>query len=169
MSKIKRINPEDRENLVAYLDGELDDDSTLRVDAILSDSQVARHEVEMLTRTWEMLDMIPQEHASADFTQTTLDNVRQAEATSPGVTTEQVIPYLRLALGVSAWLSGVIAASWLGFMVTRAWSPNPAEELIRDLPVVENLHLYQKLDLEDQEMIVLLQEIEKRKLLDVHP
>lgn len=169
MSNIKRLKPEDRENLVAYLDGELDDSTAGAVDEILSESQVARHEVEMLTRTWEMLDLIPKEEASEDFTQTTLQTVRLADTSETGVTTEQVMPYLRLALGILVWLSGTIFASWAGFMITRAWTPNPAEDLIRDLPVIENLHRYQKLELEDQGMVVLLQEINRRESLDVQP
>ncbi|HSG73251.1 MAG TPA: hypothetical protein VLA12_22740 [Planctomycetaceae bacterium] len=171
MSKIKRLNPEDRENLVAYLDGELDDSTTSAVEEVLSESQVARHEVEMLTRTWEMLDLIPKEHASPDFTQTTLQTVRLADTNEPGMTSEQVVPYLRLVMGILIWLTGTVLASWAGFMITRAWTPNPAEELIQDLPVVENLHRYQKLELEDQGMIEFLQELERQRkeLLDVQP
>ena len=162
MSKIKRLSPEDRENLVAYLDGELDDQSTQRVDSILSESQVARHEVEMLTRTWEMLDLIPQEKAPDTFTQTTLQTVRLADAKKPGFDSDQLVPYVRMALGIIVWLSGTTLAAWAGFSITRAWTPNPAEELIQDYPVVKNLHIYQKLDLEDAESIEFLERLEQK-------
>jgi anti-sigma factor RsiW len=55
------ITPELRENLVAYLDGELDEVATLEVERTLSESAEIRLEVEELSRTW---DLSAAEHAA---------------------------------------------------------------------------------------------------------
>lgn len=144
MDRIKRLNPEDRENLVAYLDGELDDLGTSAIDSTLSESPVARHEVEMLTRTWEMLDLLPQERASDSFTQTTIQTalLSESETTGPGL--ERFVPKLKLVAEACAWACGLMLSAWIGVQSTRWWVANPTDELIRDLPVIENIDTYRE-------------------------
>lgn len=144
MDKIKRLKSDERENLVAYLDGELDENSTRVIDDALATSQVARHEVEMLTRTWEMLDLLPREKASDSFTQTTMQTALQAEKPAPSIAAEDLIPRIRQAASVFAWSAGLLFVAWGGFMLTNRWINNPADQLIEELPVVENLELYQE-------------------------
>ena len=80
MEKVLRLTSEQRADLVAYLDGELDESPTQEIDRILARSAVARHEVEALSRAWEMLDILPRPKASSTFTERTMSTLQLAEA-----------------------------------------------------------------------------------------
>ncbi|MCH8828754.1 MAG: hypothetical protein IID45_04170, partial [Planctomycetes bacterium] len=56
MNETTRLSPQQRDDLVAYLDGELDEETTQSMERTLAHSPVARHEMDMLTRTWSLLD-----------------------------------------------------------------------------------------------------------------
>ena len=161
MEKTVRLNADQREDLVAYLDGELPDDQVLQIDHIIARSEVARHEVEALARTWEMLDILPPMRASDDFANKTLTNLKVAE--EPFVLTEQswYIYLARFAVS-TGWIASFVIFGWLGFQITRYWISNPNEELLRDLPVIENLDQYQ-----DVGEIEFLRELKKHGLFDM--
>ena len=79
MDKMKRVSVEDRDNFVAYLDGELSPDEIKKLEGILADSPVARKDVEMLVRTYELLDLLPRPQATTEFTQRTMATVKLAD------------------------------------------------------------------------------------------
>ena len=161
MDKISRLKSEQREDLVAYLDGELDGEQSRAIDQALVGSPVARHEVEMLTRTWEMLDLLPAEKAPETFTHTTMQTVLLEEKTEPSVSLDQYYPQVRLVCMAFIWLAGVSVASWLGFTISNRWVQNPTDQLIEDLPVIQNLELYESLNIEGGTGVELLKELER--------
>ena len=59
----QRLSPAERDNLVAYLDGELPDGESRRIATKLTSSPTARREVEALERTWQLLDHLPRPQA----------------------------------------------------------------------------------------------------------
>ena len=69
------LNEEDRANLVAYLDGELDEHAARDLEARLANDPRARAEAETLRRTWELLDYLPRAEASGSFTHRTLERL----------------------------------------------------------------------------------------------
>ena len=71
MNASEKLTSQQRENLVAYLDGELDEVETQEIERTLAHSLEARHEVDMLTRTWELLDTLPKSKASEEFSERT--------------------------------------------------------------------------------------------------
>jgi len=150
MERATRLSADQRDNLVAYLDGELPESETRHIDQVLARSEVARHEVEALARTWELLDALPKLHATPEFTQKTITNLRLAEVSTP-VTEQPWFLALQKTSLAALWLTTVAFSFWLGFTITRDWVPNPSEELLEDLPVVERLHLYQ--DVQDVEFL----------------
>ena len=166
MEKITRLKSEQREDLVAYLDGELEGDKTRAIDQALVNSPVARHEVEMLTRTWEMLDLLPQEKAPDTFTQTTMQTIRLEDSTEPKVDLNRFLPQVRLVAMAFVWLLGVSISSWLGFTIANQWVDNPTDRLVEDLPVIQNMELYQSLDIEDGDGIDFLKELERTGALN---
>ena len=87
MEKTVRLNADQREDLVAYLDGELPDEQVQQIDHIIARSEVARHEVEALARTWELLDILPPAKASDDFANKTMTNLKIME--QPFILAEQ--------------------------------------------------------------------------------
>src|SRR5580704_12809187 len=75
MSKPSSLTAQDRDNLVAYLDGELDERTARALQAKLARDPQARAEVEALKRSWNMLDYLPRGEASSQFTSRTLDRL----------------------------------------------------------------------------------------------
>src|SRR5262249_41070651 len=68
-----QLTDEDRANLVAYLDGELDAEAAQALEAKLSVDPTARAEADALKRTWELLDYLPRPEPSPSFTHRTLE------------------------------------------------------------------------------------------------
>ncbi len=145
MTKITRLTPDDRENLVAYLDGELDDASTQKIEKTLAVSSVARHEVEMLEQTWELLEELPREKASADFTQRTMATVKVVDVKSND-RAKHWLTRARKGLILSGWLTAITVSAVVGFAATRFWIPNETDILVNDLPIIENLDAYHDVD-----------------------
>ena len=54
-----RLTPDERADLVAYVDGELPEAHSRLISTKLTHSATARREVEMLQKTWELLDHLP--------------------------------------------------------------------------------------------------------------
>ena len=54
-----RLTPDERADLVAYVDGELPETHARSIATKLTHSATARREVEMLQKTWELLDYLP--------------------------------------------------------------------------------------------------------------
>ena len=163
MEKTVRLNADQREDLVAYLDGELPDAQVQQIDHIIARSEVARHEVEALSRTWEMLDALPSARASDDFTSRTMTNLKVMEA--PFVLADQSwFGYLTRTLAVSGWLLALGLCSVIGFQITRHWIPDPNEELLQELPVIENLDHYREI-----REIEFLMELKRSSLFDEAP
>src|SRR5689334_24912554 len=66
------LNEQRRDELTAYLDGELDEATAAVVEQRLRDDPALRREAETLKRAWEMLDFLPQPEPSTDFASRTL-------------------------------------------------------------------------------------------------
>ncbi len=159
-----------QENLIAYLDGELTDEAAASVEKTLAKEIGARQEVERLTRTWELLDLLPDGRASDGFTEKTLTAVRTKLATPtqsqvedeqddviPGAGRERVI---RLGRRTVAFLVLLFVAA-VGFNSTFQKGAEPIDELLIELPVVERLDEYREAgDVE------FLQTLEKSGLFD---
>ena len=160
MEKTLRLSADQREDLVAYLDGELPDAQAQQIDQVLARSEVARHEVEALARTWEMLDVLPTPKAPPEFTERTMTTLKVAEV--PFDITEQ--PWFKPAkrgLVAVVWITAVCLSGWFGYQITNEWIANPTRQLLVDLPTVEKLDLYQEV-----ESIDFLDSLHKSQLFD---
>ena len=83
MEKMPRLTPEQRSNLVAYLDGELADGEAKGIEENLDKSPAVQHDVEMLERTWEMLDQLPRMALPQEFTARAVSAIKLDEAPRP--------------------------------------------------------------------------------------
>jgi anti-sigma factor RsiW len=135
----QRLSIDERSNLVAYLDGELNDAESRRIATKLTQSLTARREVDALQKTWEMLDLLPRPKASEDFTARTMTVATQQ---TDGLV-ESVASELTRRLGIALTCVALSATLFvLGyFLVLRVW-PNPTARLARDLPIAESLDEY---------------------------
>jgi anti-sigma factor RsiW len=149
------LNEEDRDDLVAYLDGELEKNAATELEAKLQRDPRIRAEADVLRKTWELLDYLPRPQPSGNFTHRTMERL---------ATQQRAFPLSRLParwrsviLGVG-WAAAVLIASAVGFAGGK-WLPHPEpqpvldaqqqaeqEALIRDLRVIENKRLYDHVD-----------------------
>lgn len=143
-----------REQLVAYLDGELDADTASDLENQMATDPALREQLNRLEIAWGLLDHLPRAQVDEAFTQSTLEMV--AFSAQEEVRLEQdLLPRRRRRRRVLA-TAGLLAAGVLSFgLVNRFW-PDPNEQLLRDLPVLQNLDQYRHLD--DVEFLRLLED-----------
>jgi hypothetical protein len=128
------------EQLVAYLDGELDPQAARQMENLLAADEHARRRLNQLASSWDLLDQLPRATVDDLFTRTTVEMV--ALAAEDEVTQAQAADPARRRL---RWLEGglaALAAAVVGFVVVVVAMPNQNEALLHDLPVVKNLELY---------------------------
>jgi anti-sigma factor RsiW len=143
VSPEQRLSPEERANLVAYIDGELTENEARLIATKLTQSPTARLEVDSLKKTWELLEYLPRPQASEEFPERTLTSIRSLNSRG-GAWDERARAGMALGvrLAVSAFVAG--ASLGLGFVLTWwAW-PDPASRLARDLSLAEHLEEYEE-------------------------
>ncbi len=148
------------EELVAYLDGELDPKAAEGIATRLSLDPTLRAEAESLQRTWDILDILPRPRPSADFATRTLSQaVPMPSASSPGPTisfqTPGAVPIATTHAprpGVAFWLASIaviLVAAGVGYFGHRELAPpKPAgvDPKMEDFPLMKNLRLYRDVD-----------------------
>ena len=147
MEESTPLTPDLRANLVAYLDGELDEVATLEVEKTLSESEEIRLEVEALSKTWELLDALPPVQASSQFTERTLQSLQTGSVSDSKRTL--VSPAVRRNLFGGLLAVGLASCAVLGFYLANRGIPQRSDDLVRDLPVIENLDLYEEVGNEE--------------------
>jgi anti-sigma factor RsiW len=143
MAVEQRLSVAERDNLVAYLDGELNEAESRVLASKLTRSVSGRREKEALERTWELLDHLPRPEAPEEFASRT---VSQAEGLGAGDEqlarvagrTARIVVRVAVCLGIAAATVGVAYAGvrWL-------W-PDPTGRLARELPLAEHLEEYRE-------------------------
>jgi len=139
------------EQLVAYLDGELDERAGRQIEQLLADDPQVRQRLQRLERAWELLDELDVSQVSEQFTQTTLEIVT--------VAAKQHVEQDVAAAPRRRWAvigGSLLAAGLAGFLAVAWLRPDPDRQLIEDLPVLENLDHYRQID--DIEVLRLLAE-----------
>ena len=132
------------EELTAYLDGELDAADVRRVEERLARDSAYQVELQRLERAWGMLDRLPRATVDEAFSKTTIEMVAVAASEEAhAVLAEQPRRRRRQRLLAAG---GMLAAGLIGFVVGTHLFPNPNEELLRDLPVLENFERYYQAD-----------------------
>ncbi|MCH2202881.1 MAG: hypothetical protein MK102_12990 [Fuerstiella sp.] len=98
------------EQLVAYLDGELDDEQAAGVEKRLSKDPKLRQLADELDRTWGMLDALGPVEASDEFSVQTMKTIA-----ATGTDSRQRVPAL-VSRFVASWLNSY-ALTWFGIGV----------------------------------------------------
>jgi anti-sigma factor RsiW len=144
MNDTDQLTPEEREDLVSYLDGELDAEAARALEAKLGLDPAIRQEAEALKRTWELLDYLPRPQAPEHFTDRTLERLE----------TRQMVLTRRRRwrrwLGGLSWAGSAAAAALVGYLLLHDGSPTepppPSPEDIRLLEHREYWHHFEKID-----------------------
>jgi len=150
---------EPTEELVAYLDGELDPKAAEAVATRLSLDPKLRAEADALQRAWDVLDVLPRPQPSAAFATRTVSQVipipgagsgtQFLSPSGPAAATMPAIP--ARPPGAGFWLASaalVLLAGAGGYLGHRAVAPppKPAEPALEDVPLMKNLRLYRNVD-----------------------
>ncbi len=141
MEKLSRLTSEDRDNLPAYLDGELDEAQTRRIESLLVQNSVARNDVELLSKTYDLLDELERPDAPKDFVEKTLataklEQIKTPLSDQPWFQTTQKVGILL------SWTVAFIIAAVAGFLITNRFVTDGSDKLVRELPVIQNLDRY---------------------------
>ena len=142
------LNDDERDELIAYLDGELTEADARRVESKLSADPAIRAEADSLKRTWDLLDYLPRPEPSPSFTHRTFERltpVRPLLLAGP-------FHRRRWLLGLG-WAAALLVATLAGYaaapLVLPGWkapgdpSADADQQLARELRLVERLRLYQ--------------------------
>jgi len=146
--------PSLEQELVAYLDHELDEETSRRIEQLLATDPKVRGTLQQLERAWDALDELHRVEVDEHFTQSTLEMVA-VEASGELETVRQGTTRRR----AKRWLlgtTGLLAAGLAGFFTALWLWPDPKEQLFDDLPVIENLDQYRQID--DIEFLRLLRD-----------
>lgn len=147
-------DPEDSEDprlteLVAYLDGELDDSNSERLEKRLAQDRDLRQYAETLDRTWQMLNTLGEPTASGEFTRKTLASITAISAESQTVVSQQglatrvsSIPFGRILLWLLVGFSATGAALLLARQSDLRQTSADDQQLLRDLELLKE---YQRL------------------------
>ena len=145
------------EELVAYLDGELDPGASEAFAAKLRQDPKLRAEAESLQRAWDVLDVLPRPLPTPSFATRTLSQAIPAAAAPSGT---QVVPYTDPRAPVAAsrpgsgfWFAStavIVAAAIGGYFGHRAMAPAPRtvspDPPLEDVTLMKNLRLYRHVD-----------------------
>ncbi len=136
-----RLTPDERANLVAYIDGELPEPIARVLSTKLTHSATARQEVDALKRTWELLGHLPLPQVDGQFSERTILGIRQVDTASPAWESSARWASSWAAVG-AAYLSILAASVGLGYAGSRWLWPDPSGRLARDLSLAEHLEEY---------------------------
>jgi hypothetical protein len=136
-----RLTPDERADLVAFVDGELPEAHSRMISTKLTQSATARREVEMLQKTWQMLDHLPRPQATEQFSEKTISHIRRLELKDRSWEPVVAAWSARLAR-VMVYMVLAAASLGAGFSVTRWVWPDPTERLVQDLTLAERLDDY---------------------------
>ena len=136
-------DPVIEEQLVAYLDGELDAEASRRVEELLAADPKVRQALQGLDRTWELLGELEAPQVAERFAQSTLEMVAVAavEDTERSRTEASRRRRWRWVM-----LSGSLLAAGAAGLLGIWLRPDPNRQLIDDLPVLESLDEYRQID-----------------------
>ncbi len=141
------LNEDEKAELVAYLDGELDEASTQAVEAKIAADPTTRAELDALKQTWGMLDYLPKANPSPNFTHRTLERLTLENV--PASKTMPMPSRTRPWIIGASWAAAVLLAIGVGYLsTTRLWpttsTPPPEPIPDADLPLVRHLRIAEK-------------------------
>jgi anti-sigma factor RsiW len=134
----------DDDELVAYLDGELDAGGAARVERRLADDPEFRAKLARLQQAWDLLDSLQRSEADDDFTRSTVEMVAlraegDVRSGNEAIRRSQALAWIGTAAAAAL-------AAWLGYSALMHRLARPNRELARDLPVIERIDEYVNVD-----------------------
>jgi len=133
------------DEIVAYLDGELDTEAIARVERRLSEDASYRARLGQLQHAWDLLDNLRRTEADDEFVQSTVAMVavqaeQEAKTQKMRIVRQQSLAWLTLT-------AAVLLSIAAGYAVLHRRMTRDDRNLVRDLPVIEHVDEY--LNVED--------------------
>jgi len=128
------------EELVAYLDGELDPESSRDVERRLSQDADYRQRLRQLQQSWDLLDRLPKADVDASFTQSTVALIAVKAGDDVEVIKERRSKRRRILRWIG--VGGVAVAFLVGYALVYSVAVRHNRRLLRDLPVIERIDEY---------------------------
>ena len=134
--EVDELDPIDEE-LVAYLDDELEASDRARIERRLVEDEAYRDRLRTLQATWDALDLLPKTGAGDRFAATTVEMVAAEEE----VAATQAVQLIERRRSLRwLWISAAsLAAATTGFVIVYQLETRGDRELVRDLPVIERV------------------------------
>lgn len=132
-----------RDELVAYLDGELSAKRKREIESQLNSDSHAKREADALQGAWDLLDSLPQAQPSADFVSRTLARL-DAPAAMPKPS--PIVPWPRRIGWAAAIVFALLAGYWT---INQARTPLPIDSedlLVQDFRSIENARMFEHVD-----------------------
>jgi hypothetical protein len=145
------------DQLIAYLDGELDADSRHQIEEHLSNNVRLRQRLKELQQTWDLLDELPRDQVDDNFAKSTVEMVAIQAESDVAAQARQAGKWK--AYGLAVAFAGVGASLATGFWLMFFQVSEPNRQVVKDLPILQHLDAYQYADSVD-----FLRELEKEGL-----
>ena len=132
------------EEIVAYLDGELDREAALAIERRLADDPAYRARLTQLQQAWDLLDNLGPAEADEDFTHSTVAmvTVKAGEDSAGDESRVRLRKQLMWASMGGLALVGAVAA----FLAVDHQLNSENRALVRDLPVIERVDEYSNVE-----------------------
>lgn len=140
------MSEDEKAELVAYLDGELDEAATQAVEARIAADPKVRAELDSLKQAWGMLDYLPKASPSPNFTNRTMERMTLEKSAGP-TKTAPIAPRRSVWPIGLLWTSAIGIALALGYFGSvQIWPVTADTELIpeSDWPLVRDLRIAEK-------------------------
>lgn len=146
MPDLQPLNDDERAEIIAYLDGELDEDAEAALEARINCDPRLRAEADALRRSWNLLDYLPRPEPSPQFTQRT---VTRAAVLAPSLR-DRARRWRPWALGIG-WVAALVVVGVIGYAAVPSAkektveipTEDPEQQMVRDLRVIDQLPSYQ--------------------------
>ncbi len=145
MGKSHRLTKEHRENLVAFIDGELEQETLRDLQKTLTENPVAQHEIDVLKKTWGLLDYLDRPDASEDVIGNTLTEIQVYQTKSEKFAMPAWWNQVRQGFVYFSSVAGILFAVTVGYLTATQWIPSPTDEIAKDLPVIREYDQLQEI------------------------
>jgi hypothetical protein len=135
------FGPDWKDNLVAYLDGELNERDMQELDDVLTRQPDARADVEQLRQAWDLLDVLPRPAVTEEFSAQTLATIQVIRDDEPAAASR----WPRRGLLAIVWTILLSVSGVAGVLLVDRWQPDPTDSLIARLSVLERFEAYQEI------------------------
>ncbi len=125
-STTAQLTEAEREKLIAYLDGELDEAAEHEVEVELGQRESIRQEADVLRKTWDLLDFLPKVNPPPQFTAQTMQRLEMTKLRL--IHREQL--WRRLAM--VGWILTVLLVASMAFTLAYYWPLSPRQAQLHE-------------------------------------